>query len=33
MKLFKKTESKVFIPPSEAPIWAAGSMGYASLKR
>ena len=33
MKLFKKSVSKDFIPPSEAPIWGSPTIIYASLKR
>jgi len=33
MKLFKKAIPKEFIPPSESPIWAMGSIIYGSLKR
>ncbi len=33
MKLFKKSVPKDFIPASETPTWAMGSIIYGSLKR
>jgi len=33
MKLFKKSVSKDLSMPSDAPVWATGSIIYASLKR
>ncbi len=33
MKLFKKSVSKEFIPPSESMVWGTGSMIYGTLKR